>query len=490
MNVTAFAKWTGTLLLLLTLGACGGSGDGDGGGGGGGGGAPPGSAVIGPAGGTVIGPNGASVVIPPGALAANTTISIAQTSAGLPTLPAGIVPFGPMFAFTPHGTSFAVPVTITLPFDPAAVPAGGAPVSYKTNPAMTGWAEVAGATISGATITVPVTSFSGLLAASKPPLEKVGPAERNWLVFDYTPEGQVIDPLFDEGIQTGGVVDRPYDFGVGTMLDPSAPVPDLLPREFRAKGRVFSSAGGGSYSVSAEAPTPITRALDSRIGNLVVLNQEQTYIKHAENARLRMKVTQLRLEAFDDAGVDLALCTLPAADPANALCDGPMEANIIFFVSAGFEPSQFPAENNFFLGAGLATLQGWRKHWKLTTPPAFQDRQTLWLENKFTIDDKVDGDDKHAKLVLKEPLTIEVDISRVVKENKFKLRVQANAFVQNKRRNEFAYLGAFFRDPTRIDGDVEIITEGLELVDTPADPPPPMIRACRRAAFPARRPER
>ena len=31
MNVTAFAKWTGTLLLLLTLGACGGSDDGGGG---------------------------------------------------------------------------------------------------------------------------------------------------------------------------------------------------------------------------------------------------------------------------------------------------------------------------------------------------------------------------------------------------------------------------------------------------------------------------
>ena len=39
MNVTAFAKWTGTVLLLLTLGACGGSDD-DAGGGSGGGGAP------------------------------------------------------------------------------------------------------------------------------------------------------------------------------------------------------------------------------------------------------------------------------------------------------------------------------------------------------------------------------------------------------------------------------------------------------------------
>ena len=135
MNVTAFAKWTGTLLLLLTLGACGGSDDGDGGGGSGGGGAPPVSAVIGSAGGTVIGPSGASVVIPPGALATNTTITITQTSAGAPPLPGGFTVSGQMFAFTPHGTLFALPVTMTLPFDPALVPAGTSKaVSPQRNP--------------------------------------------------------------------------------------------------------------------------------------------------------------------------------------------------------------------------------------------------------------------------------------------------------------------------------------------------------------------
>ena len=76
MNVTAFAKWTGTLLLLLTLGACGGSDDEAGGTG-----TQPAGTVVGAAGGTVTGPNGAKVVIPPGALAGNTTINIAQIRA-------------------------------------------------------------------------------------------------------------------------------------------------------------------------------------------------------------------------------------------------------------------------------------------------------------------------------------------------------------------------------------------------------------------------
>jgi len=311
---------------------------------------------------------------------------------------------------------------------------------------------------------------------SPKPLEKVGAADRSWLVFDYTPAGQVFDPLHDLGEQVGGVVDKPYDFGPATMLDPSAPVPPLLPREFRATGRIFSSAGGGTYSVSTEAPTPISRALETPIGNLVVLNQDQTYIKHAENATLRLKVTQARIEAFDDADVDLALCR--ATDATSALCDGPMEALISFHVTAQLGADARVVGDVFFRGEGEAVLHGWRKHWDLATRPAVQivgfPLQTLWRDDQFTIDNDVDkdGGGRHAKLVLKEPLTIEIDLSRVLKETKFTLRVQANALVQNKRHAEFAYLGAFFRDPTQIGGDVEIITDGLELTDPPLNVPP------------------
>lgn len=109
--------------LLLGLGACGGGGNADEGG------StipPPPPAGVGPAGGTVTGPNGAKVVVPPGALTTTVDIRIEQTSAGAPALPAGRAAFGQMFAFTPHGTAFAVPVTVTLPFDPASVPAGDA----------------------------------------------------------------------------------------------------------------------------------------------------------------------------------------------------------------------------------------------------------------------------------------------------------------------------------------------------------------------------
>src|SRR6187455_414378 len=94
---------------------------------------PPLTTGIGTAGGTVTGPDGAKVVIPAGALTTSTDIKVEQTSAGSPALPAGFTAVGSMFAFTPHGTQFALPATITLPFDPTSATSGSAPMLFKTN---------------------------------------------------------------------------------------------------------------------------------------------------------------------------------------------------------------------------------------------------------------------------------------------------------------------------------------------------------------------
>src|SRR5690606_19048238 len=132
------------LIGALSLTACGG-------GGGGGGNTPPSNPPqatgIGPGGGTVIGPNGAQVVIPSGALSANTEIRVEESSQGAPALPPGLTSVGPMFAFTPHGTEFAVPVTITVPYDESATN-GATPSLYKTN-AQDEWERVSGATFEG-----------------------------------------------------------------------------------------------------------------------------------------------------------------------------------------------------------------------------------------------------------------------------------------------------------------------------------------------------
>ena len=141
------------VVLAATIAACGGSNDEA---------VPPGAAtaMIGPAGATLDGPNGARLVVPANALAQPTSISIANSAAGAPALPAGQVVLGSTFALTPHGTTFAQAATLTVPFDPSRVPAGETPVLMKTNAAQSGWDVVPGATVSGSAMQAPIGSFS------------------------------------------------------------------------------------------------------------------------------------------------------------------------------------------------------------------------------------------------------------------------------------------------------------------------------------------
>lgn len=148
-------------LLVALLAACGGDG-----------GEPP--PTVGAAGGTVTGPAGASVSVPAGALAADTPVAIAASSDGAPPLPAG--PLGSaVFAFTPHGAAFAKPVTVRLPVDPAAVPAGYTPRLYKTN-AQGAWEPVPGASVAGGVVTAEVSSFSWFAYGALPPTITASPA--------------------------------------------------------------------------------------------------------------------------------------------------------------------------------------------------------------------------------------------------------------------------------------------------------------------------
>lgn len=151
-------KRTLYLLLIgwiLALAACGG--------GGGDGGTPPiqnpPPQGIGSAGGTVTGPGGAQVVVPANALAQTTSVAVAQSSAGSPALPSGFTSFSAVYELTPHGTTFAQPVSVTIPFDPAQLPAGAVPALFKTD-AQGGWERVPHATVGANTVSAQVSSFS------------------------------------------------------------------------------------------------------------------------------------------------------------------------------------------------------------------------------------------------------------------------------------------------------------------------------------------
>lgn len=159
----------GGSLLIMAMAGCGGSDDAV---------APPAPAPvpapappappvgIGPSGGTVTGSNGATIVVPAGALSQTVNLQITEINPASANLPAGAERVGAVYALTPHDTTFAVPVTVTVPFDPAQVPGGRSVTLQKTNDAArTVWSVAAGATASGSMVSAQVSSFSHLFPA-------------------------------------------------------------------------------------------------------------------------------------------------------------------------------------------------------------------------------------------------------------------------------------------------------------------------------------
>ncbi|KAF0187978.1 MAG: Immunoglobulin I-set domain-containing protein, partial [Gammaproteobacteria bacterium] len=202
---------------------------------GGAGGPSQGRAVVGAAGGTVSGPAGVQIVIPPGALAADVTIQIEQSWDGAPALPTSVTTAGPMFALTPHGLQFALPVTLTVPFDPAAVPTGSIPALYKTNATQTAWESVAGATVNGATISGQINGFSFVTAVASPLASSDPfPPHRIWEFVGHDASDQELS--LDHGEVFEGVLFEQIEFG-SLIIAPSG-------NDNIARGQVFANESG------------------------------------------------------------------------------------------------------------------------------------------------------------------------------------------------------------------------------------------------------
>ncbi|MBE2253025.1 MAG: hypothetical protein IAE78_26065 [Myxococcus sp.] len=108
---------------------------------------------------TVVGPGGVTVEVPGGALKAPAELSIATVTAGFPSLPGGAGPS--VFALTPHGQTFEVPVTVTFP-------ATTGQTRLLTAQPGGDWVAVPGARRVGASIVAQVSHFSYFVAAASP----------------------------------------------------------------------------------------------------------------------------------------------------------------------------------------------------------------------------------------------------------------------------------------------------------------------------------
>lgn len=116
------------------------------------------TAAIGPAGG-VVSAGDAEVDVPAGALSTDVAVAVGAVSAPLP-LPAGYEAASLYWAFTPHGTAFAVPVSIRIEHD-----GGGDVVMRLDGPLDTAWDVVGGATIGASEASFTSASFSFYVVA-------------------------------------------------------------------------------------------------------------------------------------------------------------------------------------------------------------------------------------------------------------------------------------------------------------------------------------
>ena len=149
-SLRRLAAWSLALLLL-------GCGGGD-----------PDSAGIGAQGGNVTASNGATLQVPAGALAGPVALAAVVSDAGAPPRPDAWLAAGEVLAVTPHGTRFAVPATVRLPWVPSRLPPGVQPALYKTGPDGR-WQRVPGAVFEGAWVTAQVSELSWFGVGAEPP---------------------------------------------------------------------------------------------------------------------------------------------------------------------------------------------------------------------------------------------------------------------------------------------------------------------------------
>ena len=474
MDALTRIGWIGFITLALVVSGCGG-----GGGGGGGGGTSQSGAVIGAAGGTVVGPNGAKVVIPAGALATDTTINIAQITASTAVLPAGFSVSGQIFAFTPHGTQFAVPVTMTLPFNPALAPAGITPQFYKTN-AQFQWEQITNATFGADTATAQVTSFSDG-AVVIPPLEPVSML-REW-EFSLIPGSAIGEVPLDGDTLLAGQLEEFATFGTGVFDLEYIGVNQSFPSDGLANGMIFSSPDGVTYGVFAEAPYARLGG-PNPIGSIARLKQTQSFIKRAADATFKFTLTRVEIETID--------FNTPILKGV-----APLKGEVLLSVGA-FETSQ----NYFFYTAGRASVFGANGSFFRSTKDESFSRSDLWKDDDFdffSAGPVTEGpaanrpcetaDVARALLQLKKPRTYTVDLSSVDVGAEFTIRIDTFAKTYNRRGGgaesicERSSVSAFLRDPQEI-GGATIEISGLEPTNRPLPAPPDQVLVPPAACVP------
>ena len=443
---------------------------------------PPPGTVIGAAGGMVTGPNGAKVVIPAGALSTDTRILIELVTAGAPALPAGYASKGQQFSFTPHGTTFAQPVTVTIPFDPAVVTAARAPGFYKTN-AQNQWAKIPNAVFDANSVSASVTSFS-FMDVLDPPLV-LGKPVYKYRFIELKGEALEEDP-FANGISIQEGLARHHDFG-GAYRDAEVFSFDgtlLVPSDEIATAQVAATPDGGDWWVGVDAPLGITGVPTDTVGLVAVFTQTQSFIKRTPDATLSFFITNAFMQTSDANGILDRGC--PRAHLVGILCD--MIGASVFLEVTGFTVPAPPFDHfdTFYKLGGTAALTGIAGSWDSHASTAPFSQHKLWSidEFEFTVDEIDGAPEALITMDLAHPIFHEydVDLSQVAVGQAFTIQFGASATAYNRAASSVNGDGpeaetssrAYLRDPRAPRGMI-LTSEGLEAIETAEDSEPPPL---------------
>jgi uncharacterized delta-60 repeat protein len=444
---------------------------------------PPPGTVIGAAGGTVTGPNGAKVVIPAGALSSETRINIEVVSTGVPALPAGYASKGQVFAFTPHGTTFAQPVTVTIPFDPAVVTTAHAPGFYKTN-AQNQWGRIPNAVFDADSVSAQVTSFSFMDVLD--PRLLIGNPTYEYEVLELKGEAlEVVETIQSDPLQ-GGLA-RHHDFGAaqrdaevfsfdGTLIVPSDNI---------ATAQVAATPDGDDWWVGVDSPLGITGVPTDTVGLWAAFKHTQSFVKREPDATLSFFITSAFMQTSDANGLLDRGC--PRAHLVGILCDM-IGAEVLIDVTGFTVPATpFVDFKTFYKLSGTAALTGIAGSWHSEASTAPFSHHKLWSIDEFDFSiEEIDGAPEALITVdLAHPIFHEydVDLSSIAVNQAFTVQFFATTKAYNRAASSVNNVGpeaetsarAYLRDP-RAPRGMRMSAAGLEAIDTPEGvEPPPLV---------------
>jgi hypothetical protein len=151
------------------------------------------STSVGPGGGSVLAADGTGVSVPAGALTQSTVITILGDPDAI-TL-SDDVPVGPSYRFGPEGTTFALPVNVTLAYDPGKLPMGGTASDVEIMTAPLGSSAFVALTTSivdATHVSATTTHFSRFVATAKkmPHADHGVPVDQSVSPADASPPDQ------------------------------------------------------------------------------------------------------------------------------------------------------------------------------------------------------------------------------------------------------------------------------------------------------------